>query len=151
MLLAAISDNPYRIFFLLHIVSVVAAFAPMVIHPVMGAQAKADGETSLRAVSGYMAANGRRVHLPALVALGGFGVALVLESDPVWAFDQVWVSLALLAWLAIGAVVVAVLMPAERRLAGGDLEAEKRVQQAGPVVTILLLVILYLMIWKPGL
>jgi uncharacterized membrane protein len=151
MVLAAYDSGLYKLLLLGHIASFLVAFAPAVIHPLITAQSKAHGPAELGRVAGYMAANARRVHLPALVALGAFGIGLVLESDPLWAFDQAWVSLALLAWIAIGAIVVAVLMPAERRLAAGDLEAEKRVQQAGPVITILLLVILYLMIWKPGL
>lgn len=151
MVLAAYNSGLYKLLFLGHVVSFLIAFAPVVIHPLLAAQSKADGPATLGRVAGYMAANGRRVHLPALVALGAFGIGLVLESDPAWAFDQTWVSLALLTWLAIAAVVIAVLMPAERKVAAGDLDAEKRVQQAGPIITILLLVVLYLMIWKPGL
>jgi len=151
MILAALSDTPYRIFFLLHIVSVVAAFAPMVVHPVLAARAKADGEGTLRTVAGYMAANGRQIHMPSLVLVGLFGIGLILTSDDVWAFDQTWVSLAFLVWIALCGVVSGLLMPAERKLAAGELEAEKKVALGGQIVTVLFLVMLYLMIWKPGL
>ena len=48
------------------------------------------------------------------------------------------------------AVVIGVLLPAERKLAAGDLDAEKKVAMGGQIVTVLTLVMLYLMIWKPG-
>ena len=67
-----------------------------------------------------MASNGRQIHFPALIALGGFGIAMVFTSDRVSAFDQTWVSLAFLVWLAICGVVSGLLLPAERKLAAGD-------------------------------
>ena len=42
------------------------------------------------------------------------------------------------------------ILPAERKLAAGDLEAEKKVAMGGQIATVLTLVMLYLMIWKPG-
>jgi hypothetical protein len=74
----------------------------------------------------------------------------VFASDPAWGFDQLWVSLALLVWLAICGVVSGVILPSERKLAGGDLAAEAKVAMGGQIVTVLLLAMLYLMIWKPG-
>jgi uncharacterized membrane protein len=150
MVLAAFGDGLYKLLYLGHIVAFLVAFAPAVIHPILAAQAKGDGPDTLPRLSGHMAANGRRIHLPALVAVGGLGLAMVLVSDEVWGFDQAWVSLAFLVWLAIGGVVTAILLPAERRLAGGDLAAEKQVAVGGQITTLLLLAMLYLMIWKPG-
>ena len=37
-----------------------------------------------------------------------------------------------------------------RKLAAGDLEAERKVAMAGQLTTVMLLAMLYLMIWKPG-
>ena len=146
----------YKIMFLLHIVAIVAAFAPMVIHPVMGAQAKGDGGGTVERVAGYMAANSRRIHFPALIAVGIFGLGMVFSSKPsgaddaAWGFDQTWVSLALLVWIALCGIVSAVITPGERKLAAGDLDAEKKVALGGQIATVLFLVMLYLMIWKPG-
>jgi type II secretory pathway component PulM len=42
------------------------------------------------------------------------------------------------------------LLPAEKRMAAGDLTQEKKVAMGGQLATVLLLVMLYLMIWKPG-
>lgn len=151
MVLAAVNGGLYKLLFLGHIVSLLVAFAPAVINPILAAQSKADGDEALIRIGGHMAANGRRIHFPALIALGGFGLALVLASDSVWEFDQVWVGLAIVVWLAICGVVSGIIIPAERRLAGGDLAAEAKIAIGGQITTVLFLVMLYLMIWKPGL
>lgn len=65
---------------------------------------------------------------------------MVLTSDEAWGFDQTWVSLAFLVWIAICWVISAILLPAERRFAAGDDAAEKTVARAGQTATI----------WKPG-
>jgi uncharacterized membrane protein len=150
MMFAAIGDGLYKALFLGHVVSFLVAFAPAVIHPILAAQAKADGEAVLVPVARHLADNGRRVHFPALVLVGGFGLAMVLASDDVWAFDQAWISLSFLVWLAICGIVSAVVLPNERRFADGDLAAEAKVAMGGQIATVLLLVMLYLMIWKPG-
>lgn len=151
MVLAAYGDNLYKLLLLLHILSFVVAFAPAVINPVLAAQTKKDGEPELVRVAGHMAANGRRIHFPALIALGGFGILLVLQSGDAWEFDQTWVGLAILVWLGLCGVITAIVLPAERRLAAGDLGAEPKVALGGQLATVLALVMLYLMIWKPGL
>lgn len=150
MVLAAFGDGVYKLLYLAHIVGFLVAFAPAVIHPVLSAQAKKRGEAELVALTGPMAANGRRLHFPALVVVGGLGLGLVLVGDNLWGFDQAWVSLAFLVWLAMCGVVSGLLLPAERKLAAGDLAAERQVAIGGQVATVLLLVMLYLMIWKPG-
>jgi uncharacterized membrane protein len=124
MVLAAVGDGLYKLLYLGHMVSFLVAFAPLV--------------------------RERRVHLPALIALGGFGLAMMLTSDPLYGFDQTWVSLAFLVWLAMCGLVSALIIPAERKLADGDRQAAAKVARGGQLVTLLLLVMLYLMIWKPG-
>ena len=152
MILAAYGDTLFKVLFLGHMLSFVIAFAPAVVNPILMAKLKAQGDFgTLGKVGAHLASNGQQIHLPALIALGGFGIAMVLTSDPLYGFDQAWVSLAFLVWLAIIAVVIGVLVPAERRLGAGDMDAEKRVAMGGQVVTVLTLVMLYLMIWKPGL
>jgi uncharacterized membrane protein len=150
MILAAYGDGLYKLFFLGHMLSFVVAFAPAVINPILAAQVKDDGEQTLLHVARHMADNGRKVHFPALIALGGFGLAMVFSSDKAWGFDQTWVSLAVIVWVVLCGLITGVLLPSERKLAAGDLEAEKKVALVGQIVTVLALVMLYLMIWKPG-
>ena len=42
------------------------------------------------------------------------------------------------------------LLPAERAVAGGDETAAKKVDTAGIIMTVLLAVMVYLMVFKPG-
>ena len=152
MILAAYDDGLYRVLFLGHMLAFLVAFAPAVINPVLAARLKAqDDFGTLGRMAGHMASMGKLIHFPALVALGGFGIAMVFQSDPAFAFDQTWVSLAFLVWLAIIGVIWGVVLPSERKLADGEVEAEKKVAVGGQVTTLLTLVMLYLMIWKPGL
>jgi hypothetical protein len=151
MILAAYGDTLFKVLFLGHMLSFVIAFAPAVINPIMMAKLKGQGDfDALPKVAGISASNGRQIHFPALVALGGFGIAMVLTSDDVISFGDTWVSLAFLVWLAITGLVSAVMLPGERKMAEGDLSAEKKVEVGGQVITVLTLVMLYLMIWKPG-
>ena len=151
MILADYGDSLFKVLFLGHIVSLLVAFAPAVINPILAAKVKsADGEEVLVKVAGHLYTNGRYIHFPALIALGGFGIAMVLTSDPVFGFDDTWVSLAFLLWLAIIGLVLGVITPNERKLAAGDREAEQKVAMGGQITTLLTLVMLYLMIWKPG-
>src|SRR6187551_120731 len=110
MILATFGDGLYKVFFLGHMLSFVIAFAPAVVNPVLVAQVKGDGDMgSLGRLAGHLAKNGRTIHFPALIALGGFGIAMVLTSDPVWSFSDTWVSLGFLVWLAICGVVTGML------------------------------------------
>jgi uncharacterized membrane protein len=151
MILAAYGDGLYKVLFLGHMIAFLVAFAPAVVHPILTAQTKADGDRgALARLSGHMAGNGRRIHFPAVIALGAFGLAMVFASDEVIGFDDAWVSLAFLVWLAICGVVSGLVLPNERKLAAGDESAEALVERGGQLATVLLLVMLYLMIWKPG-
>jgi uncharacterized membrane protein len=151
MILAAYGDGLYKLFFFGHMASFLVAFAPAVIHPIIGAQTKADGDPgALARLTGHMAGNGRRIHFPALIALGAFGLAMVFTSSDVIAFDQAWVSLAFLVWLGICGVVSGMLLPAERKVAAGDESALVPLERAGQISTLLLVVMLYLMVWRPG-
>ena len=152
MILADYGDSLFKVLFLGHMLSFVVAFAPAVINPILMAKLKAQGDqATLPKVAAIMSSNGRQIHFPALVALGGFGIAMVLWSDPNIKFDQTWVSLAFLVWLAITGLVSGVMLPGERKLSEGDLSVEKRVETCGQIITVLTLLMLYLMIWKPGL
>jgi hypothetical protein len=151
MILAAYGDGLYKLLFFGHMASFLVAFAPAVIHPILGTQAKADGDPgALARLTGHMAGNGRRIHFPALIALGAFGLAMVFTSSDAIAFDQAWVSLAFLGWLGICGVVSGMLLPAERKVAAGDESALVAVERAGQISTLLLVVMLYLMVWRPG-
>jgi len=131
-----VSDT-YKLFLLLHIAAIVVAFAPVVV----GAVALAPG--GRRASVPQLSDTGRLVYSGGLIAAGLFGILLIVTSDDAWAFDQTWISLAFVVWIAMNGVFHAMIFP---RRGGGD-----RAQLGLAIMDILLVVMLYLMIWKPGL
>lgn len=151
MVLAAYLDTGYKVVFLLHILSVIVAFAPAFTSPILVAKTKkAEGEGALPRLAGYLHANARTIHFPALILVGLFGLGMVGMSDDAFSFSDTWVILALVVWIALCGVVSAVITPGEKKLAGGDLSAEKNVALGGQIASVMLLVMLYLMIFKPG-
>lgn len=129
------NDTSYRIFFLLHILSVIVAFAPAVVSVLPGGR-----EGAL----GVIDRAGRIVYSPALILAGLFGIALILVSDDVWEFSDTWISLAFVVWIAMNGVFHALV------LAGRRQNDDARVNNGQAIMTVLLLVMLWLMIWKPG-
>jgi uncharacterized membrane protein len=151
MVLAAYLDTGYKILFFLHILAVIVAFAPAFTSPVLVAKIKkAEGEGALPKLAGHLHGNARTIHFPALILVGLFGLGLVGMSDGFAEFSDTWVILALIVWIAICGVVSAVITPSEKALGGGDLAAEKKIALGGQIASVLLLVMLYLMIFKPG-
>lgn len=149
MILAAYRDTGYNIVLLLHILSVVVAFAPAVVHPLTLERLRARG-TDVAPVTAIAADNGRKVYLPALVLAGAFGILLVVLAGNVIGFDQFWISWAFLVWIVIAGVVTGLILPNERRVAEGDADAHQKVALGGQAVSLLFLAMLYLMIFKPG-
>jgi uncharacterized membrane protein len=150
MTLAAIGDTTYNLVLVLHLASVIVAFAPAVSHPLAMARARRHGPEAVARVLEGQATSTARVHLPALVVTGLLGLALLALSDGVWGFDQTWVSLAFLVWIGLAATVFGLILPSERRLGAGETGAERQLNMGGGLATVLLLAMLYLMVFKPG-
>jgi uncharacterized membrane protein len=147
------AEFPYQVVYLLHIGAVLVAFAAAFVHPRLGGLVKilpgdAGGQLAQTIVNGST-----KVHFPALVLAGLFGVAMIPMSDEIYEFSQLWISLAFLVWFAMLAILFFLMFPAERALVGSptDAEAHKKVAMFGGILHLLLLVMLVLMIWKPGL
>ena len=138
-MIAAYRGTGYEVVLFLHVLTAFVAFAPAFVHPLLGNQVKSLESGAKRSVLGMIAGNGRRIYAPALILTGLFGFALQGMSDGVIEFGQTWFWLAIVVWLAMNGVLHAVLLPAERVTAGGA------------VLTVLLLVMLYLMVFQPGL
>ncbi len=146
---AAYRETGYNVMLFLHIVSAVVAFAPAFVHPLLVKQTMSMGEGRRRMLEA-MAGNGRRIYAPALILVGLFGFAMQGMSDGVIEMGQTWFWLAIVLWLAMNGVLHAMLLPAERAVAAGDDSATSKVDTAGLILTVLLLVTLYLMVFKPG-
>jgi uncharacterized membrane protein len=158
MVLAAIGDTAYDLVLTLHIISVLVAFAPAVVHPITGARVEAaEGEAGLVRFSAAIVKPGRFVYFPALVLTGVFGGALIgmskpdADSEVVWQFEQTWIWLGITVWVVLCGIVTAVILPNERKVAAGDVAAQARVKAAGGAATVLAIVQIGLMVFKPGL
>jgi uncharacterized membrane protein len=150
MVLAAVGDGPYNLVLFLHIATVLVAFAPAFVHPLLSAQLERAGRGVAPTALALMHRNGRRVYAPALILTGLLGFALQGMSDGVHSMGETWIWLSILLWIALNGVLHAVLLPAEKAVAGGDLSARGRVNLGGGAMTVLLLVVLALMVFKPG-
>lgn len=151
MILAALNDTGYNIILLVHIVAVLAAFAPAAINPLLERYFAAnDNAATMQSWAGFARDYTKKISLSALVLLLITGVLMVVLSDDAWEFSQTWISLAFLVWFAIAGVVSALILKGERLVAAGDMKGRELIAKGGPVATLLLLVMLYLMIFKPG-
>lgn len=148
-MLAAVNDTPYKVFFLLHIFAAVAAFAASAVHPLLARQLR-NGPVPTAALNALVK-NERRFHAPALLLTGILGFGLAGLSGKVFKMSQLWLILAFVVWIAMNGVLHALVIPAERKWAGGDLKSAAKAEQANVILTLLLVVMLVLMIWKPGL
>ena len=148
MVFADYGDNVYNLALFLHIVSVIVAFAPAVVHPLTFERMK--GDSAIGRISAIAADNGKKVYFPALIAVGALGTILLVLGGEVVEFSDLWATLAFILWVAICGIVSGVIMPNERRVAGGDEAAAKKVAMGGQIATLLVLVVLYLMVFKPG-
>ncbi|HEX6236363.1 MAG TPA: hypothetical protein VFZ68_04165 [Acidimicrobiales bacterium] len=124
----------YRVLYFLHIATILVAFAPVLVAVLP------DGAAGARATLERV---GRQVYAPALILTGLFGILLIIEHEAI-DFDELWISLAFLVWFAMNGVFHAMVLAGQRK------EEMSRVANGHAVMTVLLVVMLYLMVWKPG-
>lgn len=169
-----IASTGYNIVFLLHILSAIVGFGAVMLNGLYGAEVKkrrgAEGLAIFRANE-----RASSVGMIFILLVPLWGIGLVFMSDGIWAFSQLWVWLALVIYVVALGISFAVLQPAvklqgtlmeELVALGGQpagapqagpppqvarLEANgKRLAAAGGTLHLALVVILVLMIWKPG-
>ena len=133
-----------------------AAFAPLFIYPRLANQMTGLPGEHRSTMWGYLVGNSRLIHGPALILTGIFGFGLSGmsggpgDADQVYPLSQTWLIVSIIVWLAMNGLLHAVLVPAERALSNGDDSAKSRIDIFGPVMAVLLVVMLYLMVFKPG-
>ena len=150
MILAATDSFGYRLFFLLHILAILVAFAPAFVWPVVNARLRTHGATPGAEIGKIIRDSWARINGPALVLAGLFGILMVVLSDEIWEFSQTWVSMAFLLWFLMIAVVFGLMPWNERKNAEGDEAADRRSAAFNGVLHLLLLLMVIDMIWKPG-
>lgn len=149
--LATYNNTGYKVMLLFHVLFVIIAFAPAWLTPVVlrMSGAEREGAEALRIAV-------LRYSLPfvALTGVLGFGLAGMSKpegSDEVlFKMSQGWLSAAIVLWLVQLAVLWFVARPAFKALGEGVAEARGRVMAATGITHVILLVMLWLMIFKPG-
>ncbi len=144
--IAAVGSTGYNIMLLLHILAVIVAFAPLWLAPVLlrltagGDKAAADGlDVSIL-----------RFSLPGLALAGILGFGLVGMSDKQFKMSALWVSTAAILWIILIAVLAVVARPAIKAFRDGDASARGKIMMSTGIGHLILVVMLYLMIFKPG-
>lgn len=178
MLLARVGDTPYRVVLLLHILTAIIGFGAVFLNALYGRAAErrkgveglaiAETNYDVSQMAGYF-----------IYAVPVFGILLLLMSDTgsgnsAYKFSQAWISASFLLYIVGLGLSHGVLRPNVKKMhalmrelvaappasgaAGGRPpqvdEIEQRARTVGTtsaVLNLLLVVILYLMIWKPGL
>lgn len=162
----------YDLLLFLHIVAVVVGFGSVVLNGVYAARAKRAGGREGVAVSEANTFVSDKVAEPFIYAVFVLGILLVLVGDEVWEWDQAWINISMLLYIVGIALSHAVLRPAVKRYnavsaqlagagpmpaAGGpppevaEVEAlDKRIALVGTILNVLLAVIIFLMVFKPG-
>ena len=144
--LAAVDSTGYKIVLLLHVVCAVVAFAPAFMTFLLSRAAE-KGDQGAGAV---LAEGLQRLALPAMGLAGVLGYGLVGMSGKQYAMSQAWVSIAGVAWLALLAVTVFLTRPAAKALAAGVESARSKVMMSTGITHLLFLVLIAMMVFKPG-
>jgi hypothetical protein len=169
MLAVGINSGIYKFLLLCHILSVVVGIGAVMLNGVYAAQAQKNPGAPGRAVSEaneFVSSVAEKV----IYLIPVFGILLILVSDDAWKFSQTWIWLALLLYIAAVGVAHAVLTPGHRRInellremenspppAGGAPPQVAEIQKlgqrqamAGMFNNLAVVVLIALMIWKPG-
>ena len=147
-------SGAYAVVLALHLITVVFIIGPIALATPLSARAARAGEAGAlrdhaRTTRGYTIAS------LATVTVGSSMIGLGDVGDQ-WSFGQAWVSASYALWLVAVALLLAVVVPAQK--AAGDAIAEGRdggahagrISAAGGAAALAFTVIIVLMVLKPG-
>jgi uncharacterized membrane protein len=145
----------YKLLVVLHILSVVVGIGATMLNGLYAAKAKQAGGPAAGAI---MKANFdvTMVAEKVIYLIPVFGILAVLASDDVWEFDQTWIWLSLVLYVVALGIAHGNQMPAGKKMLAGPSspqEAEalgKRLAMGGMALNLLVVVLVALMVWKPG-
>ena len=157
-----VNSDLYNLVLVLHILAVIIGFGGTFLATFYGAEAKArpGPEGSLIAATTLKVTD--RVPTMAVYAVPVLGILLVLLSDDAWKFSQLWISLSFLLYIAIVVLAVVVHVPNLRHMVAtrnrideggpnaGLAASERKAATFGGILNLLWIVILFLMVFKPG-
>lgn len=170
----AIGDTSYDMTLLLHILTAIVGFGAVFLNGLSGTRVKQlGGEGRHREAYAVAQANFRTTMVAEyfIYAVPILGIGLVFMSDDVWSFGDTWIWLALVLYVVGLGVSHGLLMRDEKRMHvlmaelvehppspedGPPPQADeldrrgKRVAASGAFLDVLVVVLLYLMVFKPG-
>ncbi len=171
MLVATINSTSgiYKFVLLLHILSVVVGIGAVMLNGIYASQAAKRTTTGGRAISEANFAVSKIAEY-VIYSIPIWGLALVGMSDKEWKFSQTWVWLSLLIYIAAIGISHAVMFPGHRRVnellaemettpaaaATGSPQSTEMAQVGqklaigGATLDIIVVILIYLMIFKPG-
>jgi uncharacterized membrane protein len=132
-----ITSDTYRIVLILHVVAVVAAFGPLFVYPTL----------HRAGATGAVARLHLRVALPAMFLVWVLGMGLAGLSDDVWKVSEPWLAASVVSWVVLMAVSWFLVRPA---LSDRSEPARARLSAGVGITHLLLVVTLWLMVFKPG-
>jgi uncharacterized membrane protein len=176
--LAAYLDGPYKLILVLHILAAVVGFGAVFLNAIYGAQVRGrrGAEGLAIAQANYLVSSIAQYFIYAVFVTG---ILLVLFSDDVWEFGDTWIWASIALYVLGLGVAHGVLRPNVRRMQAlmeqlvhmgappgepsatppptGSLppqveemqERGKRVGLAGALLNVNVVLILFLMVWKP--
>jgi uncharacterized membrane protein len=128
----------YRIVGLLHILSAVVAFGPVFLYPALHRAGQTETIAKLHL----------RMSLPALVVLWVLGMGLAGMSEDAYKVSQTWLVLSIINWVILMVVSWFLIRPS---LTDTSEAARSKLAMGSGITHLLLVVGLYLMVFKPGL
>ncbi len=156
----------YRLVLLLHILTVVVAFGSLITNEVYARLARERGGSEGLAIGEASATVTKRLAQGSFYAVPVLGILLVVLSDGAIGFEEPWISLSFLLYIAAAVVLLAVLVPTRRRAnalaaaavtgrpsgneEGTGQRQDKKLATYSAVFNLLFVALLALMIFKPG-
>ena len=159
MPVANVGSFGYKLLFLFHIATVIVGFGGLVLGGVYNQKAMKSGSAAANISTVNFEVNKLCEYAVYLVPI--LGIGLVGASGGAYKFSQAWVSASFALYIVGLGIAHGLMIPSHRKLnaalaSGGptapDVPAlNQRLAVGGAALNLLLVVILVLMIWKPGL
>ena len=156
-----VDGDLYQLVLVLHILAAIIGFGGMFIAGFYGNESrKLPGREGLAVAETTLTVTGR-IPTVGVCAVPILGILLILLSDDGWKFSEAWVSLSFSLYIVLMGLATGLQVPTIRKMvalraaADGGSPAElqamgKKVATVGGVVNLLWVVILFLMVFKPG-
>jgi len=127
----------YQLLGIVHVIAVIAAFGPLLVYPTL--QRAGD--------SAAVARLHLRIVLPALVLVWVLGMGMVGMSEEVIEMTETWIVVSLAGWVVLMLVSWFLIRPA---VSSGSPESRSKLAAGVGITHLLMVVIVVLMVLKPG-